>query len=277
MKFIISVTVVLISATYIENAEDLENPNEYNFLQSNKPIHEFINMFQKFHEKSNNLKRIKRAFDKSGNSMDTDEQAQIINALPDKTCETLEDDKLKLELGQKYNAEFKQLMKMDGIDLEESVVNQLNQSLVDMFTETMKETMNRYTMKNAYPGYVLQTEFADAIQDFQIEYKKKVTEWFGRINEELPNILFQEQHEEIKTPKGREIYQSLVNHKCKVLRRALRSFINHNYKRMEFEYMNRVMEPVMLSIPRSKKSCEALNFSAEAEYDDFFPAKTTKK
>uniref|UniRef100_A0A8D8Y9E2 Uncharacterized protein n=1 Tax=Cacopsylla melanoneura TaxID=428564 RepID=A0A8D8Y9E2_9HEMI len=176
MKFLITVTVVLISATYIENAEDLEEPNEYNFLQSNKPIHEFINMFQKFHEKSNNLKRIKRAFDKSGNSMDTDEQAQIINALPDKTCETLEDDKLKLELGQKYNAEFKQLMKMDGIDLEESVVNQLNQSLVDMFTETMKETMNRYNIDLTDKNFKLPRR---AFRDIRIVLTKRLEKWYN--------------------------------------------------------------------------------------------------
>lgn len=132
----------------------------------------------------------------------------------------------------------------------------------------------RYTMKNAYPGYVVQSEFADAIMDFQSTYKKKITEWFDRINQELPSLLINEDvHKEVETPQGKKIYQSLIDHKCKVLRRALRSFINHNYKRLEWEYMNRVMHPVMISIPRSKKSCEALNLSAEAEYGDFFPTK----
>lgn len=273
MKFITAV-LLLVSVAHIENVEvNNDDKSENNFLLSNKPIHEFINLFQKFHHRSNNLKRMKRAFDKSDNSMDTLEQEKIIDALPDKTMETLEDEKLKLELGQKYNKEFKNLLKMDGIELEKSVVDQLNQSLVEMFTDTMKETMNRYTFKNAYPGYVIQSEFHKGIADFQMEYKKKVTEWFEKINQELPSLLLHEQHNEIETPKGKEIYQSLVNHKCKVLRRALRSFINHNYKRMEFEFMNRVMHPVLLSIPRTKQSCEALNMSAEAEYEDFFTPK----
>ncbi|KAL1453396.1 hypothetical protein WDU94_007536 [Cyamophila willieti] len=177
MKLIITVTIVLTSATYIENVEELDGPNEYNFLQSNKPIHEFINMFQKFHEKSNNLKRIKRAFDKSENSMDTNEQAKIINELPDKTCETLEDDKLRLELGQKYNAEFKNLLKMDGIELEESVVNQLNQSLVDMFTETMKETMDRYNIDLTDKNFKLPRR---AFREIRIFLTKRLEKWYNQ-------------------------------------------------------------------------------------------------
>lgn len=141
---LITISILCMYVTNIENAGEQDtNPEEYNFLKSNKPIHDFIHTFQKFHEKSNKLKRMKRAFDKSENTLETEEQEKIVNALPDKTCETLEDDKLRLELGQKYNAEFKNLLKLDGIELEENIVNQLNQSLVDMFTETMKETMAR--------------------------------------------------------------------------------------------------------------------------------------
>ncbi|XP_026679772.1 uncharacterized protein LOC113467660 [Diaphorina citri] len=170
---LITALVMFISVTNI----DMEPNNEYNFLLSNKPIHEFINMFQKFHQKSANLRRMKRAFDKSQNSMETHEKENIINALPDKTRETLEDDKLRLELGQKYNAEFRNLLKMDGLELEESVVNQLNQSLVDMFTETMKETMNRYNIDITDKNFKLPRR---AFRDVRIFFSKRLEKWYNQ-------------------------------------------------------------------------------------------------
>lgn len=125
---LLTATIVLISA--VINIENVEvNDQNNNFL---------LNIQDR---RSNNFKRIKRAFDKSQNTMEMGED--ILTGPEKQSAESLEDRKIKLELGQKYNAEFQKLLTMDGIELERAVVDQLNQSLVNMFTDTMKETMTR--------------------------------------------------------------------------------------------------------------------------------------
>lgn len=275
-------TVILILHTILIVSEsvplnEIETNHNKQGHQDIKNIKDFINTFRAFNEKMSRKKRA--AFDES---VETDEHDRavdkLVDKLPDITSETLEDNKLKLELGQKYDEEFKKLLKMDGIDLEDQIITHLNKSFAEMFRDTLKETFHKYEFKYAYPGYIIQTDWHDAVKEFQSSVKLKVTDWFERINAELPNLLIASDGDKelIKTPQGRSIYQSLVNHKCKVLRRAIRSYINHKYKRLEFEMLNTIMKPVHIRVPVSRKSCEKLNFSVELESGEPDPP-TTKK
>lgn len=131
---LLATILVFASVATIDNLEiDIQNKE---LLQ-----HEFANLFEELDDELPNLKRMKRAFDKSQNTMEMDDD--LLTGPEKRSGESSEEKKMKLELGQKYTKEFHHLLKMDGIELDQAVVDQLNHSLVDMFAETMKETMSR--------------------------------------------------------------------------------------------------------------------------------------
>lgn len=98
----------------------------------------------------------------------------------------------------------------------------------------------RHNSMNGHPRFMLQSDFHIGFKAFQLLMRKRVTAWLDKINQALPSILIHDEHSKIESPKGKEIYKGLINHKSKTMRRAIRSFINHNFKRLEYEFLNGV-------------------------------------